>query len=81
MVVNAAGDAGTVTVEETPNVVPLEMQGPPHHIHLHPDARPHAVHIPATVLHHFYDEVQQLDDIKRESLKQCLLGNLNGVHR
>jgi len=40
-----------------------EMQGPPHHIHLRPDARPHAVHVPATVPHHFYDEVrQQLDD-------------------
>ena len=40
-----------------------EMRGPPHHIHLRPDVRPHAVHVPATVPHHFYDEVRrQLDD-------------------
>ena len=40
-----------------------EMSGPPHHIHLRPDARPHAVHVPATVPLHFFDEVRrQLDD-------------------
>ncbi|KAK4324209.1 hypothetical protein Pmani_005211 [Petrolisthes manimaculis] len=40
-----------------------EMRGPPHHIHLRPDSRPNTVHVPATVPHHFYDEVQrQLDD-------------------
>ena len=40
-----------------------EMHGPPHHIHLQPGTRPHAVHVPATVPHHFYDEVRrQLDD-------------------
>uniref|UniRef100_A0A0P4VNI8 Reverse transcriptase n=1 Tax=Scylla olivacea TaxID=85551 RepID=A0A0P4VNI8_SCYOL len=40
-----------------------EMRSPPHHIHLRPGACPHAVHVPATVPHHFYDEVRrQLDD-------------------
>ncbi|XP_063859146.1 uncharacterized protein LOC135100114 [Scylla paramamosain] len=40
-----------------------EILSPPHHIHLRPGARPHVVHVPATVPHHFYNEVRrQLDD-------------------
>ncbi|KAG0725268.1 hypothetical protein GWK47_038944 [Chionoecetes opilio] len=44
-----------------------EMSGPPHHIHLRSDAQPYAVHAPATIPHHFYDEVRrQLDeDVRR----------------
>ena len=50
-----------------------EMSGPPHHIHLRPDAPPHAIHVPATVLLHFFDEIRrQLDDVvphQRASLR------------
>ncbi|KAG0725734.1 hypothetical protein GWK47_038023 [Chionoecetes opilio] len=35
-----------------------EMSGPPHHVHLRPDIRPHAVHVPASVPLHFFDEVR-----------------------
>ncbi|KAK8385706.1 hypothetical protein O3P69_016466 [Scylla paramamosain] len=51
------------TVFATEHTPLPEMRSPPHHIHLRPGARPHEVHVPATVPHHFYDEVRrQLDD-------------------
>ena len=52
------------------------MAGPPHHIHLRPDAEPHAVHAPATIPHHFYDEVkQQLDeDVRRGVIEEVPAG-------
>ncbi|KAK8379530.1 hypothetical protein O3P69_019456 [Scylla paramamosain] len=51
-----------------------EMRSPPHHIHLRPGARPHAVHVPATVPHHFYDEVRRQldDDIARGIIEEYL---------
>ncbi|KAG0722513.1 hypothetical protein GWK47_044350 [Chionoecetes opilio] len=40
-----------------------EMTVPPHHVHLRPENRPPAVHVPASVPLHFFDEVRrQLDD-------------------
>ena len=43
------------------------MAGPPHHIHLLPDARPHACHVPASVPKHWENEVkaQLEEDVKR----------------
>ena len=43
------------------------MTGAPHHIHLCQDAQPFAVHSPASIPHHFYDDVhrQLEDDVKR----------------
>ena len=57
--------------------IPLpEMHGPPHHIHLRPGALPHAAHVPATVPHHFYDEVQRQldDDIARGIIEEMSAG-------
>ncbi|KAK8375055.1 hypothetical protein O3P69_016145 [Scylla paramamosain] len=53
-----------------------EMRSLPHHIHLRPGARPHAVHVPATVPHHFYDEVRRQinDDIARGIIEELLTG-------
>ena len=52
------------------------MAGPPHHIHLVPDAKPQAVHTLSTIPHHFYDEVkQQLDeDVRREVIEAVPAG-------
>ena len=54
------------TVDYTP--LP-EMKGPSHHIHLRPDAQPHAVHFPASIPHYFYNDVHnQLHEIVRRGI-------------
>ena len=40
-----------------------KMSGPPHHIHLRPDTRPHAIHVLATVLLHFFTKVRRQLDV------------------
>ena len=52
------------------------MAGKPHHIHLVPNATPHAYHTPATVPRHWEAEVKaQLDeDVKRGVIQPVLPG-------
>ena len=60
----------STTFNTTRNPLPV-MAGKPHHIHLAPDAVPHACHTPASVPKHWENEVkEQLDEDVRRGVLQ-----------